>query len=102
MRVIIFIAYRYGQIHLRFFQFHLIRSPVQECFFDFLNDHLCDPVTRLNGVLFLGKIDKNDLDLATIICVDGPGCIQTGNAVFYSQATSWTYLCFIAMGQFDK
>jgi hypothetical protein len=48
------------------------------------------------------KIDKNDADLSTIICVDRPRAVQNGHSIMQSQSRSGTDLRFKTLGQLKR
>jgi hypothetical protein len=50
---------------------------------DALKDHLGDSVAIIYRKGFCSEVDEDDLDLTPVIGIDGTGCIQDRNAVFY-------------------
>lgn len=47
----------------------------------------------------IAEIDEDNADLSPVVCIDGTGCVEEGDAVFHGQPRSGTYLRFIAFGQ---
>ena len=68
---------------------------------DFLYDKLCDPVARVYDLFFARKVDQNNLNFSTLICIDRARCIEAGYTLFDSEPASWPYLYFKAFRNFN-
>src|SRR5689334_10560556 len=56
------------------------------------HDQLRDPVATVDRDAFTTMVDQDDPDLAAIIRIDGPGCVQGGHAEFEGQAGTRPHL----------
>ena len=63
--------------------------------------HLRYTLSRIEGERFVGEVDQYDLDLSTVIRVDGTRSVDQGDAVLYGQAAAGTYLCLETDRQLD-
>lgn len=61
--------------------------------------HLGNTVCMLNGLRFLGKVDQDHFDLASVIRVDGTGCIEAGKTLFDGEPAPGADLCFVSIRQ---
>ena len=76
--------------NIHFLQFGLV-DPV--------DDHLGNPVSSAEGVRFGAKIDNGDLDLTTVVGIDGARGVDKPDAVFDRQTAAGSDLGFIARRQ---
>ena len=62
--------------------------------------HLGDAIPGMQDLLFIGKVDQDDLYLTAIIGIDGAGGVETGNTLLDGQSAAWPYLRLITQGEF--
>jgi hypothetical protein len=55
-----------------------------------------------NRKRLVSKIDENDADLSTIICVDRPRTVEDGHSLMQSQPGPGTDLRFKTLGQLNR
>jgi hypothetical protein len=62
---------------------------------------LGDSLSGPKGEGRLAVVDEQHAHFATIVGVDGAGCVQHRNPVFVGQSTSGAHLRFVSLWQFD-
>jgi hypothetical protein len=66
------------------------------------DDHLCHTLAVVHDEFFLRQVHQQHTHLATIVGVDGAGCIQHGDSLLQGQSATRSHLCLVTLGQCDK
>ena len=63
------------------------------------DDHLRHALTVVDGEGLLREVDEQHAHLAAVVCIDGAGAVQHGDAMLQGQSAAWPHLGLVARRQ---